>query len=175
MPTTIELTLMKIGIAAAVLIGACVATWFAADAHYSQALSNLEGQLKGAAEVQQKAVDKQRADDAAAAKDIDDQAKTQIGSMAATISDLSVRLQHAGGHTITVRPAPACPAVAAVQPDRPAVATGDRPVPEPAKPAPQPAVATIPADVLDGTLGVGIDALKAELLWRQWVRQTRQN
>lgn len=178
---TLEVTGLKIGIAAAVLAGACAATWFAADSHYSQALSSLEGQLRGAAAAQKTAVDAQIATDQAAAKEVNDAAQTQIGNMAGTISDLSNRLQHAAGsHTITVRPAAPGPTVACVQPDRPAAAASSGPVPEPAKPtagtagSTQTDVAAIPADVLDGVLLVGIDALKAELLWREYVRKTGQ-
>lgn len=175
----LQIGLLEVGIALAVLAGGCGITWFAADAHYSQALSSLEGQLEGAAAAQKAAVNAQIKMDQDAAKEVDNEAKQQIGSMADTISYLSTLSMRkpAGGSTITVRPAAPGPAIACVQPDRPAIATGDRPVPEPAKPASEPvaaSAATIPADVLDGVLTVGQDALKAELLYREYLRRTGQ-
>ena len=170
---------VEIGISVVVIAAACSVTWFAADAHYSKQLASFKGQIEGAAAAQKAAVTAQIKIDQDAAKEVDDATKQQIGSMAETISDLSLRLQHAASSgTRTVRPAPAGPAVACVKPDRSAAAAGGGPVREPEKPVAaagsEPENAAISADILDGVLTVGIDALKAELLWRQYVRQTGQ-
>jgi hypothetical protein len=170
MPTTIEITALKISVAVAVLIGACAATWFKADAHYSQALSSLEGQLKGASEAQQKAVDKQKADDAAVTKDINEQAQQQIGSMAGTISALLLR-KPAGSGAISVCTSSPSAARAPVQPERPAAAASPGPPAIPARPSIE---AAIDPGTLTDSLTVGIDAIKAELLWRDYARRTGQ-
>jgi hypothetical protein len=170
----IQTLLLKIGIVAAVLIGACAATWFGADAHYSRQYEVLKSSYEQAAKDQQAKVNQTIADNQAAAKAVNDEAQEQIGSMAATIGDLSVRLQHnAGSRTVTVRAAPSCPTVAAVQPERPAAPASPGPAPETAGPSDHPE-AIIDAGILTGVLDVSIDALRAELLWRQWVRETRQ-
>jgi hypothetical protein len=170
----IQTLLLKIGIVAAVLIGACTATWFGADAHYSRQYEALKSSYEQAAKDQQAKVNQTIADNKAAAKAVNDEAQEQIGSMAATIGDLSLRLQHnAGSRTVTVRAAPPCPTIAAVQPDRPAAAASTGTPAEAAGPSDHPE-AIIDAGILTGVLDVSIDALRAELLWRQWVRETRQ-
>jgi hypothetical protein len=161
--------LLKVGIAVAVLVGACAATWFRADAHYSQALASLEGQLKGAAAEQKKAVDAQIKLDADAAKGIDDEAKAQIGSMASTIADLSLR-NAAGRSAVRVCPAAISPYLAPAVTLGPAAAAGDRPAPA----TPEPDIG-IARETLTDAVTVGLDALKAELLWRKWAREVEQH
>lgn len=184
---TLEVTGLKIGIAVAVLAGACGMTWFAADAHYSQALSDLQGQLKGAEQVRKDALADQAKKDADFAKGIDDEAKQQIGSMASVIADLSTRsaaisLQRprgqSNGAALPGRVASSvprdCPAVSDVQPERRSAAASDTAIPAPEKPTSDAATACLDRAVLDGTLDVGIDAMKAELLFRQFERGTGQ-
>lgn len=179
--------LLKVGIAAAVCIAIAGTTWGFADAHYSQALSNLEGQLKGAAKARQDALDEQAKKDAATTKGIDDEAKQQIGSMASVIADLSSRnaaisLQRprgqSNGAALPGRVASSvprdCPAVSDVQPERRSAAASDTAIPAPEKPTSDAATACLDRAVLDGTLDVGIDAMKAELLFRQFERGTGQ-
>jgi hypothetical protein len=168
----IQTLALKIGIVAAVLAGACAATWFGADAHYSRQYVALKASYEQAAKDQQAKVDQTIADNQAAAKAVNNEAQQQIGSMAGTITSLLMR-KPAGGGAITVCTTAPRPAVAAVQPDRPATAAS--PGPTAAAPGPsQGPQAAIDAAVLTGVLDVSIDALKAELLWRKWVRDTRQ-
>jgi hypothetical protein len=170
----IQTLLLKIGIVAAVLVGACAATWFGADAHYSRQYQALKSSYEQAARDQQAKVDQTIADNQAAAKAVNDEAQQQIGTMATTISDLSVRLQHnAGSRTVTVRTTPSCPTIATVEPDRSTVTASPGPATAAPGPGEQPEV-SIDASILTGVLDVSIDALKAELLWRKWVRDTRQ-
>jgi len=165
----IQELLLKLGATAAVLAGVCTATWFAADAHYSQALSSLEGQLKGAADAQNLMVEQQKQRDAAVAKDIDNEAKAQIGSMAGTIGDLSKRLW-VQEHTSHVS---LCPSTGAANP---------RPEPERPGPPASPGAAGEPprtAAILDpaimsDAIDLGIDAIRAELFWRAYARRTGQ-
>jgi hypothetical protein len=161
--------LVKLELVAAVLVCAVGITWFAADAHYSQALASLEGQLKGAAKVQEAAVEAQKQRDAAATKDIDDKANAQIGSMADTIAGLL--RESARGRTIALCPAPAGSVRPYLDPVGPAIAAGPGRPAEPARPTQDAAIA--PA-ILGKVLDTGIDALKAELLWREYARRTGQ-
>jgi hypothetical protein len=170
----IQTLALKIALVAAVLVGTGAATWGFADAHYSRQYEALKSSYEQAAKDQQAKVNQTIADNKAAAKAVNDEAQAQIGSMAATIGDLSIRLQHnAGGRTVTVRSAPSCPPVAAVQPERSAAPASSGPPAEAAGPSDHPE-AIIDAGILTGVLDVSIDALRAELLWRKWVRETRQ-
>ncbi len=159
---------LKIGIALAIVAGACGATWFAADSHYSQQYAALKAGYEQASRDQKAQVDRTIAENAAAAKDIDVQAQQQIGSMAGTITSLLMR-KPAGGSAITVcATAPSAP-VAAVQSDRPAAAASN----------PAPAAAAGPdigiaRDTLAGALDVGLDALRADVLFREYLRRTGQ-
>jgi hypothetical protein len=182
----IQATLLEIGIAVVVLIGACGITWFAADAHYSQALSSLEGQLKGANTVQKDELKAGATKDTAVTKGIDDEAQQQIGSMATEIADLSKRnllisLQHTkrevngtevSGRITTSVPAD-CPAVVDAKSDGRGTTTGNRPIPETTGPVEE--SATISAAVLDRSLAIGQDSIKAELLFRQFERGVGQS
>lgn len=173
---TLQVGLLEAGIAAAVLAGVCGATWFAADAHYSQALASLEGQLEGAAKAQKTAVDAQIATDQAAAKEIDGEAQQQIGSMASVISDLSVRVA-SGGRTVSLCTTAASTLIAHVQPDRPAATASPGPPANPAAAAPGVAPVS-PAGVdlgsLTDAIELGVESVKAELLWREYARRTGQ-
>lgn len=172
----LEIGLLEVGIALAILIGACVATWFAADAHYSKAMSNLQGQLDEAARLQQRAVAEQIAKDGQAAKAVDDEAKSQIGSMSAVIADLSVRNAHPGGTGRLCAAAPG-PAVPRVQSDRSAAPGGSiAPAGPPAASAGPPAVSTPGIDLgaLGDALELGKESIQAELLWREYARKTGQ-
>lgn len=184
---TLEVTGLKIGIAVVVLAGACGVTWFSADAHYSRALSDLEGQLKGAAAARQTALDEQAKKDADFAKGIDDEAKQQIGSMASVIADLSTRnatvsVQRSGGQSnraalpgrIASSVPRDCPAVADVQPDRRPATASNPAIPASQKPTADAATACIDSAVLAGILDVGTEALKAELYFRTFERGTGQ-
>jgi hypothetical protein len=188
MPTTIEITELKIGIAIAILAGACGATWFGADAYYSKALNNLEGQLKGANKVQKDELKTQAAKDTETTKGIDDEAQQQIGSMASVIADLSTRnaaisvqlaRSQADGAKVPGRIAASVPAdcstVINAQSNGSGTTTGDRPVSKDAGSVGAAAEsAKLDAAVLDGILVTGQDALKAELLFRQFERGVGQ-
>lgn len=170
----LQIGLLEAGIALAILVGSCAATWFAADAHYSQAMSNLQGQLEGAAQAQKKAVDEQITKDGQAARQVDDEAKSQIGSMSAVIADLSVRNAHPGGSGRLCAPAASAP-VPHSQPDRSAAPGGSiAPAGSAAASAPAPAVSAPSVDLgaLNDALELGKESIKAELLWRQWARET---
>ena len=164
----IQTLALKVGLALAIVAGACGATWFAADSHYSQQYAALKAGYEQASRDQKAQVDRTIAENAAAAKDIDAQAQQQIGSMARTIADLSVR-SAASRIAVRVCPAPASAPVAAVQSDRPAAAASN----------PAPAAAAGPdigiaRDTLAGALDVGLDALRADVLFREYLRRTGQ-
>ncbi len=165
----IQMLALKIGLALAIVAGACGATWFAADSHYSNQYAALKAGYEQASRDQKAQVDRTIADNQAAAKAVNDEASQQIGSMARTIADLSVRASAPGSRAITVRACPTSTPVATVQPDRSAVAASPGPAAESAKP-----VATVDPAILSGIIDVSIDAIRAELLWRQWVKSTRQ-
>lgn len=166
----IQTLALKIGLALAIVAGACGATWFMADAHYSGQYVALKTGYEQAARDQKAQVDKTIADNAAAAKEIDAQAQQQIGSMARTIADLSVR--SAAGHSaVRLCAAAPSPTQPVVQPDRPAAAGSIKPAAEPARPAVE---AAIEPAILGGVLDTAIDAIRAELLWRDWARRTDQ-
>ena len=170
----LEIGLLEAGIALAILIGSCIATWFAADAHYSKTLSNLQGQLDGAAQTQQRVVAEQIAKDGQAAKAVDDEAKSQIGSMSAVIADLSVRNAHPSG-TGRLCAAGQGPQVPDRQSARPAAPGGSNsPAGPPAASTPAPAVSAPGIDLgaLGDALELGSQSIKAELLWREWARKT---
>lgn len=176
---------LKAGIAVAICAAVAGTTWGFADAHYSQALSDLQGQLKGAEQVRKDALADQAKKDADFAKGIDNEAKQQTGSMASVIEDLSTRnlalsVQLSRGQSdrakvpgrIVASVPRDCPAVADVQPDRRAATASDRPIPAPEKPASDSATACIDSAVLDRILTVGVDALKTEQYFRQFERGT---
>lgn len=173
---TLQVGLLEAGIAVAVLAGACGATWFAADAHYSKQLSSLEGQFEAAAKAQRAAVDAKIAKDQDTAKEVDSEAQQQISSMASVIADLSMRSaarSHSGALCATSSGAP----VARVQSDRSAApASSGSPA---APPAAAPAAAAVSAPGIDlgalsDALEIGVESVKAELLWRQYARETGQ-
>lgn len=172
----LQIGLLEAGIALAILIGSCLATWFAADAHYSQAMSNLQGQLDGAAKAQTHAVAEQIAKDGQAAKVVDDEAKSQIGSMSAVIADLSLRNAHPSGTGRLCAAAPS-PPVPRVQPDRSAAAGGPNPPagPPTASPnAPEVSAPGIDLGAIADGLELGAESIKAELFWREYARKTGQ-
>jgi hypothetical protein len=164
--------LLEAGISIAVLLGVAGVTWFAADAHYSQALASLEGQLKGAATAQAEAVAKQKQQDAEAAKEIDNEAQNQIGTMAGTIGDLSQRLwlqEHSPRRTITLCPSTPSAARSSPEPERPATPASPGPAP-----GPQNTVTVLDPAIVSDAIDLGIDAIKAELFWRSYARKTGQ-
>lgn len=152
------------------IAAACGITWFAADAHYSKALSSLEGQLKGAGAAQQKAVKATEDHDAEVTKGVNDAAKLQIAGMDSDIAALRLRLESGAGAVRVCPPAPGS-LQPYVQPDGPGVAAGDRQSTVPGRPDVEVAIAR---DTLVSSLGIGIDALRAELLWRTYARGTGQ-
>src|SRR6266403_3709749 len=164
-----NLLVLKIALALAIVGGACGATWFAADARYSRQYAALRGAYEQASRDQKAVVERTIADNQAAAKAVNDEAKQQIGDMSRVIADLSVR-STAGGHALRVCAAPAGTVRPYLDPIGPAVTAGPGRAAEPARAAPD---AAITPAILWNVLDVGIDALKAELLWREWVRQTR--
>jgi hypothetical protein len=162
----IQTLALKIGLALA--IGACGATWFAADAHYSKQYAALKAGYEQAAKDQKAVVDKTIAENTAVTEDINGKAQ-QISSMGTVLGDLSVRLD-AANH----RPVRLCPAAAGairpyLDPIGPAITASDRPAPAVAEPD-----IGIARGVVSGALEVGIDALKAELFWREYARRTGQ-
>lgn len=173
---TLQVGLLEAGIAAAVLAGACGATWFGAAAYYSKELSSLEGQLLAAASAQKAAVDAQIATDQAAAKEVDNEAQQQIGSMASVIIDLSMR-NAAGSRTAALCASPASAAIAHGQPDRSSATASSGPTATPSAAAPSPPAISTPSidlGALSDALELGVESVKAELLWRQYARQTGQ-
>jgi hypothetical protein len=165
--------LLKIGLALAIIAGSCGATWFAADAHYSSQYTALKAGYEQASRDQTLHVAQTIASNAQASKEINDQAQTQIGSMAAVIGDLSKRLQQRSGTgPISLCPAATSPAsAAAVSPGRTVTASPDA-VAVPEKRVDQ--AAAIDPNILGDALETGIAALKAEILWRQYIRRTGQ-
>lgn len=166
----IQTLALKIGLALAIVAGACGATWFAADAHYSDQYAALKAGYEQAARDQKAQVDKTVADNQAAAKAVDDEANQQISGMAGTITSLLMR-KPAGGSAVTVRACTAGTVRPYLDPVGPATTASPRPAPEPAGSGVEAAIA--PA-ILTNVLDVALDALKAELLWREYARKTGQ-
>lgn len=166
--TDIEKLWMEAVTAFVILVAACSITWFAADAHYSKALNNLEGQLQGAGKEQEKAVKATEAHDAEVMREINDAAKKQIATMDAAITDLKLR------SATNPRPLKVCTTTTSsvkpyLDPIGPAAPRTDR--------LPRKSVETtvgLSSGELKDVLTVGIDSLKAELFWRDYARRTGQ-
>jgi len=166
----IQAIALKLGLGAAILAAVVAGTWGAADAHYSRQYAALKASYEAAAAIQKEQVDRTIADNQAAAEAVNVAAQQQIGSMASVMADLSVRLKSGGGAS-RLCPAPTSTVSAGIQPDRPAAAASDR------RPAGNPGSSqsiAIDAGALGASLEVGIDALRAELLWREYARRTKQ-
>lgn len=171
--TTLQMWLLKIIAALAILAGACGATWFSADAHYSRQLEA----LKASYEQAQKDATAEAAATltryAQAAQEVNDEAKSQLAGANAAAADLGVRLNdgyaaiQACGAASTIG-ADVAPGSGAATDSRPAAADAGRAEPQ------VPAVAGIDPQLLRDTLTTAIDAIDAELWWRQYARETGQ-
>jgi hypothetical protein len=166
MSTTIELTFAKIGIAIAILLGCCGATWFAADAHYSSQYAALKAKdMQKAADAQKIIDDKARADETVT-KEVNDEAVAQIGVMSDAIVGL---LQHPITITRTVT-AIQGPAELDVKPDGPGIAASPGPADGPEKTI----GACLDPATLKQILDIATSGIDAELEWRKWARGTGQ-
>jgi len=171
MNPTLALWLTRAGLFLAIIGATAGITWFAADAHYSKQYEDLKAQYAQTSK-------DQAAEDAAtltryaqAAQEVNEDAKTELASAAASAADLGVRLNdgyaaiRACSATSAVSPAPAVGSAVAADARQPAADQG-RTGPE--------VSAGIDPEVLRDTLTTAIDAINAELLWRQYARQTGQ-
>lgn len=168
--TTLELWLLRVVIVLTLAAGEAAAVWFAADAHYSRAYVALQADYQQATKDQAAEAAATLSRYAAASQEVNDEAQKQLAGMAATLADLRLRAPAAGQPTVSLCTAqgPGRPPDAAVGP----AAAGS--------PGGAPSAAgsgielAIDAGALGDTLDVAIDALSAELLWRQYARQTGQ-
>lgn len=166
--------LWELGALAALVLGLCASVWFIADARYSKAYVALKAQYEQASK--DAAVEDARvlADYAHAAQEVNDEAQAKLARAAADLADLRVRVND--GYAAIG----ACSAASADAADvalGPGAADSHRPADaaaRPAGPALPAELATIDPGVLRAVLSVGIDALNAELLWRDYARRTGQ-
>lgn len=159
--TSIEITGLKLGIAAAILVGVAGSTWFAADAHYGKALAAQRQADKDAAD----AAHQIEIHDKYVTKEVNDEALRQLNALLADNSALGVRL--AASRRVVAPIAMSCQPVRA--PDgrgAPADASSAA-----ADAGPASAVA-VDADALDAALKIGIDEIDRELLYRAYERGT---
>ena len=162
--------LLKIGLGAATLAAIVGITWFAARAHYVGQFQALK------AEIAQQAADQQRANDQIlihnkyVEKTVYDEAQTQLAGSSATIDDLNRRLRYS---VVVTRPTgTVCTGTSqsGVAANGPSAATGTG---QPTG-TPEPTASTLPTETLRDALQTGIDALNADLLWREWYKGTHQ-
>lgn len=162
--STIQLWLLKLGIVAALMLAVGVGAWFAADAHYSKKYEDLKSSYQQATK-DQAAILTQYAQ---ASMEINDEAKSKLAGAGTVVRDLSVRLD--GSHAALQ----ICTSTTGVDEyaNRSAAAgsTG------PAGTGTQPIGATVSVDpqTYHDELSVAIDAITAELLWRDYARRTGQ-
>jgi hypothetical protein len=168
---SLQATALEIGIAASILAGSCGVTWFAAAAHYSKDYSTLTGEVKQAGADSLKVEKTKEAGNAAATAEVNDEAKQQISDMAGTITALLLRKPAAVVVTRSVCAAPAGPVRPYLDPVGPAITASDR---QPAAAARPDLEIGIARDTIVPALDVGLDALKAELLLREYLRKTGQ-
>jgi hypothetical protein len=157
------LWLVRIGVFV-VLVGCGAAgVWLKAKHHYETKYNDLKAAYEQAAKVQEAHTAEVVEQHKATAERIDHEAQEQIGSMGTVIADLSKRLHDKprGSPGQVPAPAPSAP-VADAAANGPTVETGDRCL-----------AAVAPADVAAG-LDIGIDALEALLLWREWAREVEK-
>lgn len=153
----------------AVLAGACGATWFMADAHYSKQYVALKSQYEQATKDQAAENAATLTQYAQAALGVQDEAKSELADMDATIDDLRVRLSTASGPAIKVsRSASSAGTHAVANGSATAASSGSSAA------ATGSATACLDVDTERLALTVGKDALSAEILWRKFARGTGQ-
>lgn len=158
--------LARVGIAVTILIGACLATWFAASAHYSKQYVALKSGYEQAARDQAMRVEELVRSNQAATKRINDEAQKQLAGRDAAIAALRLHV-NAGRGAISLCPSPQ----GSGKPDgsqRPGVTTS------PQQPTGTQGPVAIDPAVLAAALDIGIGALRSELLWRDYARSTNQ-
>jgi len=158
---------LKIALLAAIMVGACVATWFKADAYYSQKYTSLKAQYEQAAKDQEIEKAKLLATYAHAAQEVNDEAKYTISGMSVSISDLGMRLRSSHS-ALSMCTSTASAGSTGEQPNGPATAASVGAVANPQ------ATIGIDANVLASTLDTAIDAIEANVLWRKYARETGQ-
>jgi hypothetical protein len=127
------------------------------------------------AEITQQAKDQQKADDAQIAKDttvskeVYAEAQQKLADAGNTINDLTSRVQHSGSSSGQVSTTSCTASQPNTVTNGPAVAGRNSSPTEATGPATE-EESTISTDTLRDALQTGIDALNAELLWRQWQR-----
>ena len=171
MPTTIELTLAKLGIFVAVLAGTFGVGWFASAAHSAAQYNLLLGQERQRAADAQKVVDDQVKANTTVTKEVNDEAVAQIGVMSDTIAGLLLRKPS----TVTVTRFVAAPQGAGIpdgKPNGPAVpGRADPPAEHPSTTA---AVACLDAETLRDVLDLADKTISEVLLFREYARGTGQ-
>lgn len=144
-------------------------TWFASKAHYVGQFDALK------AEIQQQAKDEQKANDAIITKDnyvtkeAYNEAQTQLANSSNTINDLNSRLQH--NSTIITSKVPttgSCTNESNINTNGPAAGSGKGQSTEVNQ-----STSTLDTETLRDALQTGIDALNAEIIWRQWNKDLR--
>lgn len=167
--TDLEKLWMEAVTAIAILLGACVATWFAADAYYSHQYEALKASIIQQAKDSQKIEDDRARENETVSKEIDREARIQISDMAVVMADLSLRLKAANSRSLKVCTAPAGTVRPYLDPIGPAAPGTDR---LPRKPIE--ATVGLSSGELKDILTIGIDSLKTELFWRDYARRTGQ-
>ena len=155
------------GIAILLFIAAIVGTtWFASKAHYIGQFDALK------AEIQQQAKDEQKANDAIITKDnyvtkeAYNEAQSQLANSSNTINDLNSRLQHNSTIITSSMPTTGC---STNKPNT--VSNGPGTDSGKGKPSEvNQSTSTLETETLRDALQTGIDALNAELIWRDWNR-----
>lgn len=163
MPTTIEITGLKIGIALALMLAVAGSTWFAADAHYSQKYTA----LASADHIAQQMAHQQEIKDNYVTKEVNDEAVHQLNDLLAANTDLGLRL--------AARRRVVAPIAMSCQPVREADGRGTPETAQPAAADAQPVAAVdvaVDAKALDDSLRIGIDAIDEILLFRAYERGT---
>jgi len=164
--TVLEKWLLGAALTLFALAGIFGSGWFAADAHYSQQIAALKSANEQAlkdAEAEKAALLSKYAQ---AAQEVNQDAQKTIGDQSALIG----RLRN-DASTIRLCAAPAVPGGPVPAPNGPGATAGDRPVASGTGASPE---VEVDAAGLDDGLGVAIDALTSEQLYRQWLRGTGQ-
>ena len=157
--------LLKIGLSLATLFAVISVTWFAAASHYSGKFVALRAQYEQAAKDAQKAADDKVLHDNYVSKEVNDEALQKLAGMSSTIDDLSSRLrQHP---TIITTSDPSTCQAANGTPATVGSATPGSPNPAQGSSS---TTSTLDTKALSDILDLGIDAINAELLWREWAK-----
>lgn len=154
----------------ALVAGACVTTWFIADAHYTKQYTALKASYEQANKDQAAEDATTLTRYAAASLQVNDEAQKQIAGMSVDIADLSMR------HSGSVTALQLCTADSVREPVPVAVGPGTAASPgSDASPvgSSEPTVA-VPLTEYRDTLSIGIKAIDAELAMRRIFREGGQ-